>query len=125
MGEKRSLKVALKTDASLSMAVAKLRFNPHVIALRSVAKGNLFANTKSEPMITHAVDQKGGLLLSIAPGMGAAPMSGAGVLLVIEVEAVGVGESPLSFGADDVHFVASDGRNVSPQLGHSYVAVKQ
>lgn len=70
IGEKRSLMVALKTDAPLSMAVAKLRFNPHVVAIRSVAKGNLFASTKNEPMITHAVDQKGGLLLSIAPGVG-------------------------------------------------------
>ncbi|MBA3438712.1 MAG: hypothetical protein H0T92_02435 [Pyrinomonadaceae bacterium] len=125
IGEKRSLMVTLKTDAPLSMAVAKLRFNPHVVAIRSVAKGNLFADTKSEPMITHAVDQKGGLLLSIAPGAGAAPMLGAGVLFVIEVEAVGVGESELSFGTDNVHFLTSDGRNISPQLSHSYLAVKQ
>lgn len=124
IGEKRSLIVALKTDAPLSMAVAKLRFNPHVVAVRSVAKGNLFASTKNEPMITHAVDQKGGLLLSIAPGMGGAPMSGAGVLCIIEVEAVGVGESELSFSTDNVHFVASDGRNISPQLSHSYLSVK-
>lgn len=124
-GEKRNLMVALKTGTPLSMAVAKLRFNPHVVAIRSVVKGNLFAGTKSEPMITHAVDQKGGLLLSIAPGAGGTPMLGAGVLFVIEVEAIGVGESELSFGTGDVHFVASDGRNVSAQLGHSYITVKQ
>ena len=125
IGEKRSLMVTLKTDAPLGMVVAKLRFNPHVVAVRSIAKGNLFANTKSEPVITHAVDQTGSLLLSIAPGAGAAPMSGAGVLFVIEVEAIGVGESELSFGKDSVQLVASDGRTVMPQLGHSYLAVKQ
>lgn len=46
-------------------------------------------------------------------------------MCIIEVEAVGVGESELSFSTDNVHFVASDGRNISPQLSHSYLAVKQ
>lgn len=123
VGEKRRLMVALKTEAHLSMAVAKLRFNPNVLAIRSVEKGDLFANAKTAPAISHAVDPKGGLLLSILPGTSL--MSGAGVLLVVEVEAVGVGASEIKFETNDVHFVAVDGRRVTPQFGHSYMTVKQ
>ncbi|MDQ3745541.1 MAG: hypothetical protein M3444_14275, partial [Acidobacteriota bacterium] len=52
------------------------------------------------------------LVITVTPDASAAPLSGAGVLLSVEVEALAGGDAPLRFEADDVHVVATDGRKV-------------
>ena len=55
---------------------------------------------------------EGLLLVTVAPNSASSAISGAGVLLVFEVEALAPGAEGLRFDADDVHIVATDGRKL-------------
>lgn len=125
VGEKRSLAVELKSEAGLGLAVITLRFDPRIIKINSISPGSLFAEAKSTPVISQSIDDKGMILLSIAPGSGSIAMKGEGALLQIEVEGIGAGDSAFSFDAGNVHLIAADGRALVLQLGQSQLAVKQ
>ncbi|HVF86832.1 MAG TPA: secretin N-terminal domain-containing protein [Pyrinomonadaceae bacterium] len=125
VGEKRRLMLVLKTDAPLGLATATLRFDPRVIAVRSVSKGAMFGEKTAAPIITQSIDPQGVLIVSIAPAAGAPPLSGEGVVLMIEVEALIPGESAVSFDSDKVHLIAADARNVKTQVVQSKVKVTQ
>ncbi|MBC7911180.1 MAG: hypothetical protein H7Y30_11800 [Pyrinomonadaceae bacterium] len=124
VGEKRRLALVLKTDAPLGLAVVTLRFDPRTVVIRNVASGNLFAGQQSMPTITQSVNQGGVLLVSIAPPTGAT-MSGAGVLIFVDIEALAAGASAVSFDNNNMHLIAADGRNMTLQLVQSEVIVKQ
>ncbi len=111
VGERRQLKLLLKTDAPLGLVSFSLRFDPRVVAVRSFGPGNLFARA-ADVSLTQNVSPEGFALVSVAPSAGAPALTGAGVLLVIEVEALSEGAEALSLAAEDVHVVAADGRRV-------------
>jgi hypothetical protein len=111
VGERRQLKLLLKTDAPLGLVSFSLRFDPRVIAVRTFGHGNLFARA-ADASLTQSVSPSGFALVSVAPSAGAAPFTGAGVLLLVEVEALAEGAGALSLEAEDVHVVAADGRRV-------------
>jgi general secretion pathway protein D len=121
VGERRQLKLLLKTDASLGLVALSLRLDPRVLVVRSVSGGTLYAPT--EARLTHTFTTEGLLLVSVAPNSVATAISGAGVLLVVEVEAVADGAGDLSFGEDDVHLVATDGRKIILKVMTDQVAV--
>jgi len=125
VGEKRSLAVELKSETPLGLAVITLKFDPKIIKVNSISAGSLFAEAKTPPVISRSIDDKGMLLVSIAPGAGSPALTGEGALLQIEVEAVGAGDSAVTFDAGNVHLVAADGRGLVLQLGQSQLAVKQ
>ncbi|HEX6183080.1 MAG TPA: secretin N-terminal domain-containing protein [Pyrinomonadaceae bacterium] len=110
VGERRQLKVLLKTDAPLGLLALTFRLDPRVLAVRSVGAGTLSA--PEDARVTHTVTAEGLLLVTVAPNRPASPLSGAGVLLVFDVEALSAGAEPLRFDADDVYLVATDGRKV-------------
>ena len=111
-GERRRLMMMLKTDAPLGLVAATLRFDPRTVAVRSVSSAVLSADKAGAPLVTHTIDSKGVLVVSVAPASGATPLAGEGLLLIIEVEGLAVGEATISLDADKVHFVATDGRTV-------------
>jgi hypothetical protein len=115
VGERRRVLVFLKTDTPLSLAAATLRFDPKALAVRSVTQGGLAADKAGAPVVTQSVDASGVLVVSVAPAAGAPPLTGEGLLLVIEVEGLAPGETGLLFDADKVHLVATDGRIVRPR----------
>ena len=119
VGEKRRLMLFLKTDAPLNLATATLRFDPRVVAVRSVSKGALFGEKTAAPAMMQSIDPQGALLVSLTPGTGAPAFSGEGVMLFIEVEALAAGESAVSFDLDKVKFIAADARAVKAQVVHS------
>lgn len=121
VGERRQLKLLLKTDAPLGLVALSLRLDPRVLAVRSVTGGTLYAPT--EARLTHTFTNEGLLLVSVATNSGAAAISGAGVLIVVEVEAVADGAGDLSFSADDVHLVATDGRKILLKVITDQIAV--
>ncbi|MDT5296381.1 MAG: ral secretion pathway protein, partial [Acidobacteriota bacterium] len=116
VGEHRRVMVFLKTDAPLGLATATLRFDPRALAVRSVSQGGLGGEKSLAPVLTQSVDANGVLLVSVSPAAGAQPLTGEGLLLVIEVEGLAAGETSLVFDADKVHFVATDGRTVRPRV---------
>jgi general secretion pathway protein D len=123
VGEKRQLALSIKTGAPVGLAVLTLRFDPHVMKVNSVTAGGIFANAKAAPAVTYSLDQNGMLLVSIASSAGAS-MSGEGVLLNLEFEALASGDSLLAFDLANVHLVASDGRNLLLQVEPVKLTVK-
>ncbi|MDX6531069.1 MAG: ral secretion pathway protein [Blastocatellia bacterium] len=123
VGEKRQLALAVRTGASLGLAVVTLRFDPHVLKINSVTAGGMFANAKTAPSLTQSIDPSGMLLVSLAPAAGS-PITGEGVLLNLEVEAIAGGDSLLAFDLANVHLVTSDGRGILLQVEPVKLTVK-
>jgi hypothetical protein len=121
VGERRQLKVLLKTDAPLGLLALTLRLDPRVLAVRSVGAGTLSA--PEDARMTHTVTPEGLLLVTVAPSRPASPLSGAGVLLVFDVEALSAGAVALRFDADDVYLMATDGRKVLVKVMTDQVSV--
>src|SRR5688572_11074450 len=116
----------LKTDAPLGLATATLRFDPRSVAVRSISQGMLAANAANAPVLTQSLDMANGvLLISISPAAGAQPLTGEGLLLVIEIEGLTAGDSALQFDADKVHLIATDGRKVRARVSASKFKVTQ
>ena len=110
VGEHRQLKLLLKTDAPLGLVALTLRLDPRVLAVRSVGAGTLFKT--SDVQLTHTSTPEGLVLVTVTPNTASSAVSGAGVLLTFDVEALASGAEGLRFDADDVHLVATDGRKV-------------
>jgi hypothetical protein len=110
VGDRREVKLLVKTDAPLGIVAIMLRFDTNVLAVRAVRAGNLFK--PSDAQLTHTVTPRGLLLVTVSSKDSPQPVSGAGVLLTLEVEALADYSEPFKFDADDVNVVATDGRKV-------------
>jgi hypothetical protein len=122
VGERRQLKVLLKTDAPLGLVALTFRIDPRLLAVRSVGAGTL--SGPADARVTHTVTPEGLLLVTIAPNTSTQTISGAGVLLVFDVEALATGPEPLRFDADDVHLIATDGRKILLKVMTDQVSVR-
>ena len=125
VGERRRVMVFLKTDAPVGLATATLRFDPRALVVRSVSQGMLTTDASKAPVLTQSVDPSGVLLLSITPAAGAQPLTGEGLLLMIEVEALAAGDTSLTFDQDKLHLIASDGRSIRARFNASGFKVTQ
>ncbi|HKP36375.1 MAG TPA: secretin N-terminal domain-containing protein, partial [Pyrinomonadaceae bacterium] len=123
VGEKRQMSIDLSSEARLGLAVVMLRFDPNVLKVNSVVAGKMFTDAKVLPSISQSLDQKGVLLVSIAPPAGA-QISGEGSLVNIEVEAIGAGDSSVAFDLSNVHLVSADGQATVLQLAPMSLTVK-
>lgn len=125
VGEKQRLMLLIKTSTPLGLAAATLRFDPRVVAVRNVTHGSLFGEAKELlPTITPSIDARGSLLALIAPAA-STPINGMGVLLFVEIEAIGAGESDFTLDQAGVHLMSVAGQNVATQLAHTRLTVKQ
>jgi general secretion pathway protein D len=124
VGERQRLMLLVKTATPLGLAAATLRFDPRVVAVRGVTHGSLFGEAKEAlPSITPSIDARGSLLALIAPAA-SAPINGMGVLLFVEIEALGAGESDVTLDQAGVHLMSVSGQNVVTQLAHTRLTVK-
>ncbi|HZT59007.1 MAG TPA: secretin N-terminal domain-containing protein [Pyrinomonadaceae bacterium] len=121
VGERGQLKLLLKTDAPLGLVALTLRLDPRVLAVRSVGAGTLF--NPSDVQVTHTTTPEGLVLVTVTPNAASSAVSGAGVLLTFDVEALASGAEGLRFDADDVHLVATDGRKVLLKVMTDVVSV--
>jgi len=126
VGDKRRLTLMLKTDVPLGLAIVAFRFDPHLITVRGVSPGNLpTKNKNAAPTLTQSIDATNGVLLvSITPPAGMSPLTNAGALLTLDIEATGAGESAVTFDANNTHIMATDGRDVVLELVRSSILVK-
>jgi general secretion pathway protein D len=116
VGEKQQLAVRVKSDAPLGSAMLTMRFDPNVIKIKSVTAGSIFSSTQST--FEHGV-----MFVSLARAADSA-VTGEGVLLSFEVEAIGAGDSALAFDLANLHLVARDGRNITLQIEPIKLTVK-
>jgi general secretion pathway protein D len=121
VGERRQIKLLLKTDAPLGLVALTMRLDTRALAVRAVGAGTLFNPTQAR--LTNTLTPEGLLLLTVASQDAAQPVSGAGVLLTLEVEALADCTEPLKFDADDVHITATDGRKVLVKVMTDQVSV--
>jgi general secretion pathway protein D len=122
VGERRQLKLLLKTDAPLGLLALSFRLDPRLLAVRAVTAGTLAG--ADDARVTHSVTPGGVLLVTVAPARADASVTGAGVLLTLEVEALAPGAEPLRFDADDVYLVATDGRKVLVKVMTDQLSVR-
>lgn len=120
LGEKRQISVQVNSEPPLGMAVIALRFDPRVLKIKTVTPGSIFANAGSAPTLTQSIDEHGVLLVSLTP---TDTVRGEGLLLNLEVEAAGVGNSGLSFDLANLHVVAKDGRPTALQIEQGALTV--
>ncbi|HVG28930.1 MAG TPA: secretin N-terminal domain-containing protein [Pyrinomonadaceae bacterium] len=124
VGERRRVLVLINTTTPLSLAAAALKFNPRILAVRSITQGSLFGDAQgAQPSLTRSVDPRGSLLALVAPSAGST-VSGAGVLLFIEVEALAAGESLIGFDGAGLYLMAADGKAVAAQTSQARLTVK-
>jgi hypothetical protein len=114
-GDKRQFAVDFKSDVALSLAVLALRFDPKVIKVTAVSSGTLFPSGKT-PILTQSVDPSGMCLISISAN--GALMYGSGSLVFLQVEAIGSGDTGITFDKGNLHLIALDGRDVVLEFGH-------
>jgi general secretion pathway protein D len=124
VGEKRLFAVELNSETPLGLAILALRFNPKVVKVRSVSSGTLFAvGQTTAPSISQSIDPAGVCLVSIS-ALNKTPMKGAGVLVFVEVEAVGVGDAGFVLDKGMINLVATDARDLVLDLVQGTATVK-
>lgn len=124
-GERRRLMLLLKTDAPLSLVAASFKFDPRILAVRSISGGALAQDKTLAPVVTHTVDPRGVLVVSVAPAPGGQALTGEGLLLILEVEGLSAGEATLDFDANKIHLIATDGRIVKASAAPARLKVSQ
>ena len=122
VGEKQRIALVLVSKESLGTTIARLRFDPRVLAVRSVAQG-AWPDAASAPTILQSIDPTGLVSFAISPQAGAPLKTGSSVILLLEVEALAAGESTISFDPS-AQAVTSNGRSVKLQLTEGRVTVK-
>jgi general secretion pathway protein D len=127
VGEKRRYAVQLNSDVSLNLALLALRFDPKVVKVTALSAGSILpAAGETAPLFTPLIDTNAGTcMISISSLDGKASFKGSGSLLFIDVEAIGEGNASLMFIKETLHLVATDSRDIVPELIQGTATVKQ
>jgi general secretion pathway protein D len=125
IGEKRRFALQLDSELSLSMALMALRFDPKVLKVSAISAGTLLSQTDVVPALTQSIDPSGVCMISISALNGKLAMKGSGVLIFVDVEAVGPGVASLIFDPQSLHLVATDARDVVSEVTPGSAVVKQ
>ena len=124
IGEKRVLAIELKSDSPLGLSVLTLSFDPKVVKITSVKPGTLLPAGNSAG-ISQSIDPKGFYKISISSFNGAAPLQGAGSLMLIEVEAIADGDAGVGFDQQSLRLLSPDAREVRFEVLPVRISVKQ
>jgi general secretion pathway protein D len=127
VGEKRRYTVQLNSDVSLNLALLALRFDPKVVKVTALSAGSILpASGDTAPLFTPLIDPAAGTcMISISSLDGKASFRGSGPLLFIDVEAIAEGNASLVFVKETLHFVATDSRDIAPEIIQGSATVKQ
>jgi general secretion pathway protein D len=127
VGEKRRYAVQLNSDVSLNLALLALRFDPKVVKVTALSAGSILpAAGETAPLFTPLIDTNAGTcMISISSLDGKASFKGSGPLLFIDVEAIAEGNASLVFVKETLHLVATDARDIVPELIQGTATVKQ
>jgi general secretion pathway protein D len=126
VGEKRRYAIQLSSDVPLSLALLAFKFDPKVVKVHSLTAGNLLSSTaETAPLFTPSIDASGTCMISISALNGKGTFKGSGVLLFIDLEAIGAGDAALTFVRETMHLVGTDARDVVSQFVEGTATVKQ
>jgi general secretion pathway protein D len=127
IGEKRRYAIQLNSDTPLSLALLALRFDPKVVKVNALSAGSILPQSgETAPLFTPMIDPVAGTcMISISSLNGKASFKGSGPLLFIDVEAIGEGNASLVFVKETLHLVATDARDIAPEVVQGTATVKQ
>jgi general secretion pathway protein D len=124
-GEKRSVALEMNSNVPLGMLVLTLRFDPKIVKINVISAGSMIAGTGNVPTISQSISPDGSCLITIAALNGVPALKGTGVLLSLEVEAIGDGDAGISFDKQKTNLMATDGGSLLLDLSQGQVSVKQ
>jgi general secretion pathway protein D len=122
VGEKQRIALVLNSKEALGNTIARLKFDPRVLAVRGVSQG-AWPSGQNAPTIMQSINPTGLVALAISPQKGTPLKTGASVVLFLEIEALAPGECVISFD-ENAQAVTLDGRAVKLELTESRVTVK-
>jgi general secretion pathway protein D len=125
IGEKRRFALQLDSELSLSLALMALRFDPKVMKVSGISAGSLLGTQTEAPSLTQSIDPSGVCMISISALNGKTAMKGSGILIFVDVEAIGPGVASLIFDRQLLHLVATDARDVVSEVTPGSAVVKQ
>jgi general secretion pathway protein D len=117
-GEKRRLALMVRTDASLNTASFSIKYDPKVIAVRGILNDAQFASTGSAYF-----DKSGTLFVSVNPAKGKTVMTGSGILVLLDVEALDKGDGAINVELVNGGLSVIDGRQVQTRYIQSRLPV--
>jgi general secretion pathway protein D len=120
VGDKQRLALTLISNAPLTSAMVRLRFDPRFISVRGISQND---STSSAPTIMQSIDPSGVVTISVMPPAGVNFKTGATVLVFLDIEAKAAGDSTLGFEKDNVH-LSSANSQLALQLFESRIVVK-
>lgn len=123
VGQKQRIALVLISKEKLGNTLARLHFDPRFLAVRGISQGPWADGAQTAPTIMQSIDPAGMIMLAISPQTAAPLKSGANVVLYLEVEALAVGESAITFD-ENAQSATADGRGVKMQMMESRITVK-
>jgi general secretion pathway protein D len=124
VGEKQRIALVIDSKDPLGNAILRLRFDPRYVAVRNVAPGKWPDSAATQPSVMQSIDPAGIIAVAISPQAGMPLKTGANIILFLDIEAIGTGESIISFDQANAQVVTPDGRAVKLQMMESRVTVK-
>jgi hypothetical protein len=116
VGEKRRFEIKLSSDLPLSLAMFALKFDPKVVKVNAITTGGLFGlQPDAAPVLNQSIDPVGVCFISIS-AMNKTPIKGSGSIIIVEIEAVGVGDASLIFDKETLRLVGIDARDVASEI---------
>jgi general secretion pathway protein D len=109
-GEKAKLAIIVRSATAFRSAVLGLKFDASKVAVRAVSYGDVFGKDVSQTPVTPFVNEKGKMFVSLFTAKDVAENS-SGILAYVEIEALADGKPQISFDADILNFLTSDGKN--------------
>ncbi|MEJ7616653.1 MAG: hypothetical protein WKF30_06715 [Pyrinomonadaceae bacterium] len=123
VGKRQILALALQTHAPIALAMLKLRFDSKMFAVHGVKEGGLLSNASAAPRLLHSINPAGSITVSVTPAA-SAMLTGAGILVFVEVEALQVGNGSIYFDENMARLISGDGSVVPVRLTHGSLVVK-
>lgn len=108
-GEKAMIPVMVKSSAAFRSAVVGLKFDPALVAVRSVTYGDVFGESMANTLASPFLNQGGKMFVNLSLDKGAAPGS-FGILAYIEIEALSDGKPAIQLEKDVLNFLSADGK---------------
>jgi general secretion pathway protein D len=108
-GEKAMIPVMVKSTAAFRSAVVGLKFDPALVAVRSVSYGDVFGESMANTLANPFLNQGGKMFVNLSLDKGAAPGS-FGILAYIEIEALSDGKPAIQLEKDVLNFLSADGK---------------
>ncbi len=109
-GEKTKIAVMVRSATAFRSAVLGLKFDAAKLAIRSVSFGDIFGGDLVNKAAAPYLNQNGKMYVSLSSPKNTAENS-SGILAYIEVEALAEGKHEITFDADIMNIMTTDGKD--------------